>query len=649
MCGILGFYIPTHKTLDNDTAQTLLTRLFQFSETRGKEAAGLAMASDDKIMLIREALSASKMVALPSFREEVRSFLQNSEGDAPISAIGHARLATNGWQDKISNNQPVSRDGIVLIHNGIVVNDQELWRTLGLTPETELDSEIIAACIASAMVGGSSPDAGAAEFFSRIEGNASIAFVTTQDNILYLATNNASIYYSHSEDILVFASERLILEQTLADSKVASGLPAMSSPKRLPNNQPMVVFSDNGKLCLHMAGNRKTETPLPFAASVPRYRKIEDISRYAEDARDSMKRCTHCVLPATMPFITFDGDGVCNYCHSYETMKIAGIHEALKAVAPYKKADGTPDCLVMLSGGRDSCYGLHYAVKELGLTPIAYTYDWGMVTDIARRNASRLCGALGIEHIIVAADIAWKRGNVRKNLMAWLKKPELGMVPILMAGDKQYFYYAEQVRRTNNLPLTLISENPMELSRFKAGFCGVNEAGKRIYNISKCDKIKLLAYYGKQYAKNLRYINSTLLDTLFAFFASYIMEHNLFHIFQYERWEEEKINATLQTLYGWEVDPGAKSTWRIGDGTAAFYNYIYYTMAGITENDTLRSNQIREGMMDRTAALEAVRRENQPRWDSMEWYARTIGFNLVEALLAINQAPKLYLERNSAI
>ena len=311
-------------------------------------------------------------------------------------------------------------------------------------------------------------------------------------------------------------------------------------------------------------------------------------------------------------------------------------------MASYKKADGNPDSLVMLSGGRDSCYGLHYAVKELGLNPIAYTYDWGMVTDIARRNAARLCGTLGIEHIIVAADIAWKRGNVRKNLLAWLKKPELGMVPLLMAGDKQYFYYAEQVRKANRLPLTLVSENPMEASKFKAGFCGVNEANKRIFDISIYEKLKLIAYYSKQYALNPRYINSTLFDNLFAFFASYIMKHNLFHVFRYERWEEAKINTALQTIYGWELDLEAKSTWRIGDGTAAFYNYIYYTMAGLTENDTLRSNQIREGVLDRDTALAAVKLENQPRRASMEWYAQTIGFNLDEAVLAINQAPKLY-------
>ena len=42
------------------------------------------------------------------------------------------------------------------------------------------------------------------------------------------------------------------------------------------------------------------------------------------------------------------------------------------------------------SGGRDSSYGLHLMMKTLKVKPIAYTYDWGMVTDLGRRNISRM-------------------------------------------------------------------------------------------------------------------------------------------------------------------------------------------------------------------------------------------------------------------
>ena len=78
------------------------------------------------------------------------------------------------------------------------------------------------------------------------------------------------------------------------------------------------------------------------------------------------------------------------------------------------------------------------------MNPIAFTYDWGFVSDLARRNTARLCGALGVDHIIRTSNIEMKRKNVRLNVKAWLKRPEIGMIPLFMAGDKFFFYYRKE-------------------------------------------------------------------------------------------------------------------------------------------------------------------------------------------------------------
>ncbi|MEO6533006.1 MAG: hypothetical protein ABIO06_05460, partial [Pseudolysinimonas sp.] len=88
--------------------------------------------------------------------------------------------------------------------------------------------------------------------------------------------------------------------------------------------------------------------------------------------------------------------------------------------------------------------------------------------------------------------------------------------------------------------------------------------------------------------------------------------------------------------------PDTQTTWRIGDGTAAFYNYAYYTIAGFTEHDTFRSNQIREGDITREEALRLVEEENQPRYPNLKWYLDVVGIDFATAIGAINRAPKLY-------
>ena len=98
----------------------------------------------------------------------------------------------------------------------------------------------------------------------------------------------------------------------------------------------------------------------------------------------------------------------------------------------------------------------------------------------------------------------------------------------------------------------------------------------------------------------------------------------------------------LLNEYDWERSPDCHTTWRIGDGTAPFYNYIYYRVAGFTENDTLRSNQIREGMLSREKALEYVYRDNAPRYESMKWYLDTVKLDMADVLEKVSQIKPIY-------
>ena len=115
-----------------------------------------------------------------------------------------------------------------------------------------------------------------------------------------------------------------------------------------------------------------------------------------------------------------------------------------------------------------------------------------------------------------------------------------------------------------------------------------------------------------------------------------------FEIYPNIDWDEKEIDNTLIGEYDWETAEDTSTTWRIGDGTAATYNYIYHTVAGFTENDTFRSNQIRAGALQRETALELVQRENQSRFDSMLEYCQLIDVNFDDLLRTINRMHRLY-------
>jgi glutamine---fructose-6-phosphate transaminase (isomerizing) len=359
-----------------------------------------------------------------------------------------------------------------------------------------------------------------------------------------------------------------------------------------------------------------------------------------------LNRCKKCLLPETFPFIEFDESGTCNYCNNYRSGSAKKSIDELKNITePFRRKDGGQECIVPLSGGRDSSFSLHYIKKELGLHPLAYTYDWGMVTDLARRNIARICGKLGIEHIIVAADIRKKREYIHKNIVAWLKKPELGMIPLFMSGDKAFHHHLIKLQEKTGISLNIWGENSLEKTDFKTGFAGLPPefTKKVIYSLSTVNSIKLFGYLAKSTVMNPAYINSSILDNLKSQYSrSFTKKTNYYNFYDFYQWNEQTIVSTIVNEYDWEFAIDTNSSWRIGDGTSAFYNYIYYTVAGFSEFDTFRSNQIREGTITREEGLKLIFEENIPRYETLRWYLAILGLDFEHVIKTINSIPKLY-------
>ena len=229
--------------------------------------------------------------------------------------------------------------------------------------------------------------------------------------------------------------------------------------------------------------------------------KFEDYHEINQKKIDLIKKCSKCILPETYPFINFDNNGVCNYCNSHRKKILKGEEELKKIFE--NNNNRNRNYLVGLSGGKDSMYGLHLLKQKYNLNVIAMTYDWGLTSDIARKNISLICSKLKIEHIFRSANIKKKRNFIRKNLYAWLKKPNLGMVPIFFAGDKEFLYFLRKVKHeTNSLKSIICSGNQLEEMEFKVGYCGVNQhlyGNQEMYNYKLSNIFKLLLFYSKNY------------------------------------------------------------------------------------------------------------------------------------------------------
>jgi hypothetical protein len=640
MCGIFGvIHAKDQRSSEElDLTRALALALLRYSETRGREAVGIAVHDGARIEVLKQSGSVSDFLANPRLHALLEDAQRRSTRTLAIT--GHSRLATNGTQSNTVNNQPVITHGAVALHNGIVVNDSTLEQRFHIDRAGELDSEVLAAVLRSKLVASKDLVAATRETFGAIEGSASIAMMFEDLDVMLLATNTGSLFQLTSDtgSVLAFASERFILQRLMGDRELAKRLGDCRIEQIRANTALAIRLDTMQRHAFELSASGGDGSAL-----APNGHTVAIVDRSSR--ADQLQRCTKCILPATYPFVDFDSDGVCRYCRTWRKIQPSGAQALLDAVEPYRSKDGSPDVIVAYSGGRDSSYGLHYVKKVLGMNPIAYTYDWGMVTDLARRNQARVCGKLGVEHIVRSADITMKRRYVRRNIEAWLKRPELGMVPLFMVGDKEYYQHARELRKETGIKLLIMcTGNMIEDAPYKTGLMGVpqDDHGNTLTGMSMRNKLGMIGYFAKNYLRNPSYFNESLLDTANAFYQTFVVKDDFLYLFQYLPWREDEIVGTIRREYNWEVATDTASTWRIGDGTAAFYNYIYQTIAGFTEDDVMLANMVREDHISRDEALRRSREYAKPRWPSVREYANLIGFSAEEALQVINAAPKLY-------
>ena len=144
-----------------------------------------------------------------------------------------------------------------------------------------------------------------------------------------------------------------------------------------------------------------------------------------------MRYCKRCLQPDTRPGIIFDDEQICFACRYEEskaTIDWEQRHAELQAFADEAKAEAkkrgnTYDCIIGVSGGKDSTFQAVYAKEKLGLNPLLINCMPDEITEIGRKNIENL-NNLGFDIIsirpnpIVAKKLARKSFFERGNIIA---------------------------------------------------------------------------------------------------------------------------------------------------------------------------------------------------------------------------------------
>jgi hypothetical protein len=327
------------------------------------------------------------------------------------------------------------------------------------------------------------------------------------------------------------------------------------------------------------------------------------------------QRCTNCILPVEYPGVTFNTSGLCSMCENYQPQTYLGIDQLKKDIDkiltryPKRKYD----CVVGVSGGRDSTYILHLLKKVLKLNVLAFFVDNGYVPIHTRENVEYITRKLDVKLVINRHKKLERCFPLQFN--AWMENPLPQTISTFCMGCKSsiiksFYKYSIQYQT----PLLVLGWTPFEGARYKMNLMKLDHSSNSIWSYiggyikeaisnpslvlhARCAWMQLnefMTFYGPY---------KTLLNMLYK-----KIELKPFHT--YIRWIEKDVVKVIKDEYAWQNFLGTTSTWRGDCYIGPIRQKLYKSFLGYNDKTPHLSDLIRDGQVTRSEALERVQKED---------------------------------------
>jgi hypothetical protein len=317
-------------------------------------------------------------------------------------------------------------------------------------------------------------------------------------------------------------------------------------------------------------------------------------------------------MPSTYPDITFNNDGVCNHCINYKKSKPIGEKFFLQKINA--KHGKHYDCVVGISGGKDSCYVAYLAKKIFGLRVLAVSYDFPFMVDLARKNTKTVCEHLGIELLVVKSRNNLEYNLLRNHLISLAATGTTwGQCMFCHYGIEAILY---ETARSKEIPFILSGVTNNEVWWNPGNRISI--LAKRLKSLTFTEKVLFGLYQCKAYIR--------LVDQRRQFpiignscFNAYQRAHaplngpETIPVFNYIEWNQDIIEKTLQEETGWQK-PAKSLTWRYDCILEPLLDFTYKREFGISSAGLYICGLVRSGLVSREEALRLIEEsEDQTR------------------------------------
>jgi N-acetyl sugar amidotransferase len=338
-----------------------------------------------------------------------------------------------------------------------------------------------------------------------------------------------------------------------------------------------------------------------------------------------LKYCQRCCMPETQEGQKFDEMGYCNVCISSEQkMRIDWASRRMSLSKILEKAreenrDKPYDCLIPISGGKDSTFQLHVLVKEYGMRPLAVTFSHNWFNSTGMYNLFNALEKFDVDHVMFTP----KRSQVNK-----LAKKSLSEI-----GDACWHCHAG----VGAFPLKTAIEYGIKLVIWGESVSESSSRGTYEDPIIKFDqdyfeKVSAKASVSKMTDEQLTISQLSIYQSPDS--KSYSeAEINGIHLGDYIFWDEERQTEFVKDKYGWK-ETTIEGTYKRYKSAECImpgvHDFACYIKRGYGRASFHASGDVRSGLLTRDEAFENFVPLDQIEPNALSYYTSITGINREE-------------------
>jgi N-acetyl sugar amidotransferase len=340
--------------------------------------------------------------------------------------------------------------------------------------------------------------------------------------------------------------------------------------------------------------------------------------------------CKKCVYPITAVNLKLEEDGICSACKVFELFeKITDdewkvrrkkFEEIINTAKKNNVKNSNYDCVIPVSGGKDSYFQTHLIVKEYGLKPLLVTYHGNNYLPEGDYNRDRMRELFDADHIVWGPSV-----DVLK---------KLNRIGFEKMGDMNWhghcgIFTAPHIIATKfNIPLVIWGESPFDIAgmfhpddypeftnRHRIDHALRGYEWSDIIDTQKENLLEKDMIWAK-YPLDIEIINSQLRGI---------------YIGNYFKWDPNQHTKKMIELYGWkEYEKGFQRTYRKMSNLddryeSGIHDLLKFIKFGYGRCSDHASKDIRTGYMNREEAVKLVMKYDHVVSDDLDYWLKYVG------------------------